>query len=277
MEWPKIKNVIIVILLFVNGFLLLLVGGQLLREQYTQRSALQRAAQILEQNGITISEDALTQIGSSASSPMTVGRDLAAEGDLAALLLGEEAGCTDQSGGLYLYSSPVGTAAFRASGECSVSFTSPQPASGSLPDHAREYLHRLGLDGEVLSADEGESGETVVLLRQLYDDTPLYSCTVAFTYSSLGLTSIQGNLLITSEPPVFSEEATLDATTALIRFLAAVLDTGDLCSSVTSIRPGYLTVSSFGSSTYFRPVWLVSTNVSLYYLDGITGELSRAS
>lgn len=277
MEWPKIKNIIIVILLFVNGFLLLLVGGQLLRERYTQHSALQNAAQILEQNGITVSDDAFTQIGSTAISPMTAGRDLSAEGELAALLLGKDAVCTDQSGGLYLYSSSVGTAAFRASGECSVTFHSPQPVSGSLPDHARDYLHRLGLDGEVLSTGDGEPGQTTVLLRQLYDDTPLYSCTVAFTYSAGGLTSIQGTLLVTSEPPVFSEETTLDATTALIRFLSAVLDSGDLCSSVSSIRPGYLTVSSFGSATSFHPVWLVTTNVSLYYLDGVTGELSRVT
>ena len=236
MEWPKIKNVIIVILLFVNGFLLLLVGGQLLRERYTQRSALQNAAQILEQNGIAISEEALAQIGGTPLSPMTAGRDLTAEEKLAALLLGEDAVCTDQSGGLYLYSSPMGTAAFRASGECSVSFASPQPVSSPLPDHARDYLRQLGLDGEVLSSEEGDSGRTTVLLRQLFDDAPLYSCTAEFTYTPDGLVSIQGSLLITSAPPVFSDEAVLDATTALIRFLSAVLDSGDLCSSVTSIR-----------------------------------------
>lgn len=277
MEWPKVKNIIIVILLFVNGFLLILVGGQFLRERYSRHAALTNAALILEQNGISTSEEALAQISSTALLSMTAERDLDAERSLAEQLLGPDTVCTDQSGGLYVYSSSAGTVIFRANGECTVTFETPPVTNLPCSDHALDFLRRLGLSGELLSCREA-SDQTTVVLHQLLGDIPLYSCRVEFVYTDCALTSIQGTFLLTAEPPSpLENEPALDATTALIRFLSAVLESGDLCSSVTAIRPGYLLIPSFGSSSYLHPVWLVTTNVSQYYLDGITGELSRAA
>lgn len=277
MEWSKIKNIILVILLFVNGFLLLLVGGQQLQERYSQRAALQNAARVLEQNGIVLSDEGLAQLSSASLAPMTAGRDLAGENALARRLLGEETICTDQSGGVYLYSSPVGTAVLRAGGECSVSFATPLPAEGLPADHALGSMDELGLEGELLDSVTDTEGNTVVTLHQLLDGCPLYTCRVKFTYAPEGLTAIHGSLLLSPGAAAPSGDAVLDTATALIRFLSGILDSGDLCSAVTDLRPGYLTVSSFGSAFSLRPVWLVTTNVSQYYLDCTTGALSRVS
>ena len=277
MEWSKIKNIILVILLFANGFLLLLVGGQQLQERYSRHTALQSAARILEQNGITLSDAGMAQLSSASLSPMTAGRDLAEEGALARRLLGEDTLCTDQSGGVYLYSSPLGTAVFRAGGECSAAFEVPLPPEGSLSDHALSCMASLGLEGELLSTVSNPDATTVVTLHQMLDGHPLYTCRVKFTYSPEGLTGIHGSLLLSPGAAAPSGDTTLDTTTALIRFLSGILDSGDLCSSITDLRPGYLTVSSFGSAFSLRPVWLVTTNVSQYYLDCTTGSLSRVS
>ena len=277
MEWSKIKNIILVILLFVNGFLLLLVGGQQLQERYSRRATLQNAARVLEQNGIVLSNEGLVQLSSASLAPMTAGRDLAEEDALARRLLGEETVCTDQSGGVYLYTSPMGTAVFRAGGECRVSFSSPIPVESFHADHALNYMTALSLEGEVLSNAVKPDGTTVITLHQLLHGHPLYTCRVEFTYSPEGLTEIRGSLLLSPGASAPSGDTVLDTPTALIRFLSGILDSGDLCSAITSVRPGYLTVSSFGSAFTLRPVWLVTTNVAQYYLDCTTGTLSRVS
>ena len=63
MPRSKLKNIIILILLLVNAFLLLLVGGQLIQTRQAQRSTLAKAGLILAQNGIAVSEEALAQMG----------------------------------------------------------------------------------------------------------------------------------------------------------------------------------------------------------------------
>lgn len=277
MEWSKIKNIILMILLLVNGFLLLLVGGQWLQERYTHHTALQNGARILEQNGIAISEGAAQQLSSAALPPMTAGRDLTAEGALAAALLGADVTCADQSGGVYLYTSPVGSAVFRSGGECSVTFDTPLPAGDDPAAHALSCLEGLGLEGERLSVEVLPSEKTVVTLRQRLDGVPLYSCRVEFVYGTGGLLSIRGSLILAPGAVTPSDDGVLDSATALIRFLAAILDSGDLCSAVTDLRPGYLAATSFGSAVTLRPVWLVTTDVSQYYLDCTTGALSRVS
>ena len=61
MEWPKLKNIIILILLLVNGFLLVLVVGREFQVSRYERSAFTQAGQVLAQNGITVDEDLLEQ------------------------------------------------------------------------------------------------------------------------------------------------------------------------------------------------------------------------
>lgn len=277
MEWPKVKNIIILILLLVNGFLLFLVGGQQHRVRHYEQSALTRAAQILEQNGISVSEEALKQAASSAPPSLTVSRDLTREGEIAHILLGSDAVCTDQSGGLYVYSSKQGTAIFRANGDFTFTLSDVSPGGQDPADHAAALLKKMGLTGELIGQDSSP-GTTTVFFRQLLEGTPLFSCRLVFEYSSTRLRSISGTLL-TADTAVSTAESTstLDVSTALIRFLAGILDSGDVCSAVTGFRPGYLSVQSFGSTGYLTPVWLVSTNISDYYLDGTTGSLIRAS
>ena len=76
MEWPKLKNIIILILLLVNGFLLVLVVGRELQVARYERSALTQAGQILAQNGISVEEDLLYEAARSSLIPLTVQRDL---------------------------------------------------------------------------------------------------------------------------------------------------------------------------------------------------------
>ena len=54
MEWPRLKNIIILILLLVNGFLLVLVGARYSESVQYEREALERTLKVLEGQGIQV-------------------------------------------------------------------------------------------------------------------------------------------------------------------------------------------------------------------------------
>lgn len=273
MEWSKVKNIIILILLMLNAFLLVLVlGRQRAADQYA-RSAVTRAVQVLEQNGVKVSEDALGD--ASAPPELTVSRDLQAEQAIARALLGEDVRRADRSGGLYVYEGAGGSALFRASGEFEAELTPRSPEGRSPAAHAAALLKQLGLEGELVGAPQaGESGEVVML--QKLNGVPVYSCRLVFRYDGQGLTALRGTLLAGQARSAPEQTQLLDLPNTLIRFLDGVLEQGSLCSAVTGLRPGYRLTQSFGAELHLAPAWLVSTDAGSYYLDGATGALEAA-
>lgn len=74
MEWRKLKNLIILILLVVNGFLLVLVAARSQEAAQYERSALEHTVQVLERGGIQVDLSALSP--AVGLSPLSVDRDL---------------------------------------------------------------------------------------------------------------------------------------------------------------------------------------------------------
>ena len=102
MEWPKLKNIIILILLVVNGFLLVLVGARKEESARYERLALEQTVQVLKNSGVQVDPNALDSADGLA--PMAVERDLNRELQLAQALLGKgTVQVENQGGGLYLY------------------------------------------------------------------------------------------------------------------------------------------------------------------------------
>ena len=61
--------------------------------------------------------------------------------------------------------------------------------------------------------------------------------------------------------------------TALLRFLSGIHSMGDVCSEITSIQSGYLL--SVSDTVRLTPAWYISTDTDSYYLDGLTGALTK--
>lgn len=105
MEWPKLKNIIILILLLVNVFLLIMVGAQERDSAQHREQTITDAVSVLERNGIRLDR---TRVPEELDlTPMTVERDQESEAALAAALLGE---CTasDLGSGRYAYQGKQG-------------------------------------------------------------------------------------------------------------------------------------------------------------------------
>lgn len=274
MEWHRIKTVVIVILLVLNGFLLVLVGTQQGESMHYDQAALVGTLQVLEQNGIAleshlISDHTGRQTGSAQ-------RSLLLEEQMVSALLGESVKGVDRGGGLYTYSADRGQISIRAGGELTAQLNDhPAWITPDPETHARSVMESLGVECRRTVYDV-LGGNGVITYQQLLEEAPLFSCQLSFAYEDGRLTQLSGSLLA-MENAVLETDEVLSLPTMLMRFLDGVLNSGDVCSAILSVEPGYLVTQSFTSTVGLRPVWYISTNTADYYVDGISGELSRAA
>ena len=274
MEWKKLKNLIILILLVVNGFLLVLVGSRRQESVKYERTALEQTVQILARGGIEVDLDAISSADGLA--PMSVERDLEREALLAQALLDEAVQGDNRGGGLYLYQGRLGEVSFRSGGELSAEFEEDGHWSADRPErHAAELLKKLGVEGAHISTAE-EDGQTVVRFRQSWNGAAVFTCEVALIYRDGRLRSLSGVLLMAETGTAESAGQILTLPTALMRFSEEIAGTGDVCSQLRSMEPGYRgTAQTLSGGAKLAPVWLVSTDTAAYYLDCVTGALTR--
>ncbi len=275
MEWQKLKNIIILILLVVNGFLLVLAGSRRKEAESYERTALEQTVQVLERGGITVDLSACAPAAD--LSPRSVERDLARELQMAqALLSPGEVRAENQGGGLYLYQGGNGELTVRSGGELSAKMADNpnQFITEDLERHASKLLKRMDVDGERIGVTE-EGEWTRVRFRQRWNGVPVFSCEVEVVYYYNLLYSVQGTLL-TAQTGTAEAGEILALPTALMRFSEEIAAIGDVCTAIRSMEPGWRgTVQSLSGGVRLSPVWLVSTDTAKYYLDCVTGSLTR--
>ena len=69
----------------------------------------------------------------------------------------------------------------------------------------------------------------------------------------------------------------LDAVTALVRFLDYRNASGAVCTGITWLSAGYLVQSTTSAPLQLVPVLRVDTDVYSYYVNIVSGEVSRVS
>lgn len=273
MEWRKQQNLIILILLVVNGFLLVLVGSRWEESLSYERMALEQTVQVLERRGIEVDLDAVA--GGAGLTPITVERDLDREAGLAQALLNEEVQGDNRGGGLYLYQGALGEVSIRSGGELSAELGPDGHWTTDRPErHAAELLKRLGVEARQVGITEAD-GQTRLRFQQSWKGTQVFSCELELVYQEGRLRSLSGALLM-AEAGTAETGQVLTLPTALMRFSEEIAATGDVCSAIRSMQAGYRgTAQSLSGGVKLAPVWLVSTDTASYYLDCATGALTR--
>ena len=273
MEWSTIKNIILLMLLAVNLFLLVLVADWERKSAVYQEEARTGAVEILEKANIHMDPENLPP--ESSLHTMMVDRDRTMEDAMAQTLLGQ----TAKSGelGPVTYTGDLGEGQFLSDGKFSFTFSGEGLAAGeaSPEEHGQQLLEQAGYQCRVVGLREQDDGTTVVTVQQLWDDIPVFNSTADLTYEDGSLRSIRGQRLMgTPEPEAGTEP--LDVATILLRFLSGVQDGGYVCSEIVSMTAGYeVTLSSTGSAT-LEPVWLITTNTVPFYVDGTEGTVRQA-
>ncbi len=274
MEWRKVKSIIILLLLLVNGFLLALMLARKSEADSYDRTALTQAVEALAGRGIAVEQSDLA--GAEELLPIDVERDAAGEEKLAAALLGKAVAGDNRGGGLYLYESAAGEMTIRAGGDLSAVLNDdPRWHTGDPASHAAALIRSLGAEAR-LTASEGAADGADITFVQTWEGTPVFSCAVTFTYRDGRLQTVNGALL-TSGSTAKESGAVLTLPTALMRFLDGIQEQGDVCSAIRSMEPGYRAGQSASGVTRLTPCWLVTTNTADYYLDALTGALERIS
>ncbi len=275
MEWPKLKNIIILILLAANLFLLAMAGVQERDAAQHQEQAVQDALAVLERNGIKIAPEAVPH--QMELSPVVMQRDRQQEDALAQTLLGDCA-VSDLGGGRYSYESVIGSAEFRSNGNFSITLSAVIPIDPLIADetqHALTLTEQIGLRGTLAEQITETDGKTTVVLYQMWQNIPVYSCRITLQYQDGALCSVSGQRLLGEPQPASGQEELLSVPTVLIRSLNGIHNLGDICSEITQLTPGYQ-MANPAEGTRMEPVWYIVTDTGAYQLNAITGVLVRA-
>ena len=273
MEWPKLKNIIIILLACVNLFLLVLA---LHREHASQRyseSAREDAITVLwNACRIELDRDLLPE--DMTLPVMVVERDPELERQQAAVLLGE---LSDDGGDAMRYEGALGTAQFYINGAFSAEFhPGAYPVCEETPeDFSLTLMERLDIEAQVVSADTGGwPGRAVVVVQQSWAGTPIFACTATLVFWDGELREIQRDVSrrLPGVPQPLSDTRCLDMVTLLLDFADYVKQNSRVCSAITGFTAGY-TLDAQSEPTQLIPTWRVTTDNGAYYWNAVTGEI----
>lgn len=270
LEWSKVKNIILLILLLVNVLLLGQTVGQERQSRQYRQEALDGAVEALRQQGYEVDMSALADERDLV--PLSAERDRESEERLAQALLGPVSRTED--GVRTSYQGAGGSCWFRGDGSFSFIFElGTYPLSGGeAGSHGRKLLTGAGYPCEVTTVKEGEDAVEVTLV-QTWEGAPVFSCFVKLTYLDGVLTELEGIRLVGVPAREGEGEKLMDLPTALIRFMAGMREGGHVFTRIEDMTAGYQ-VTSAGRRMSLRPVWQVVTDVDTMLVDGITGALS---
>ncbi len=267
MEWSKIKNIILLILLGLNAFLLVMVVSQEFQARQFRQETRTEAVTLLERNGITVDP---SQLPPDASLPTLVLEEETAAGEtLARTLLGDVT--VQSSGARAVYTSALGTMEAFSTGRFAADF-----ADGALPldsetpeHHAQQLLERCGIPASYLESEAKEE-TTQLTYRQLLGEKPVFNAQITLSYTNGALRHMEGVLLPQGSAGENLEE-TVTVATLLVRFLGQRNESGRMFSQIVSLVPGY----HFSGTRPFTliPAWYVTTDTGSYVLSALDGDL----
>ena len=272
MEWPKLKNIIIILLACVNLFLLVLALHREHESQGYSESAREDAITVLwNACRIELDRDLLPE--DMTLPVMVVERDPELERQQAAVLLGE---LSDDGGDAMRYEGALGTAQFYINGAFSAEFhPGAYPVCEETPeDFSLTLMERLDIEAQVVSADTGGwPGRAVVVVQQSWAGTPIFACTATLVFWDGELREIQRDVSrrLPGVPQPLSDTRCLDMVTLLLDFADYVKQNSRVCSAITGFTAGY-TLDAQSEPTQLIPTWRVTTDNGAYYWNAVTGE-----
>jgi hypothetical protein len=262
-----LKNIIILILVLVNGFLLGALSLRKTAENRTRRQAEEQMVELFAADSITLYPNAISK--ETLPPSLTLLRDTGRERMAAAFFLGDDLTETDEGGGISTYTGASGTATFRSSGSFDIK---GDLAEGDAEDACRNFCQKFSYDAPAFMLDETGSGSGTAVFR--CEHLPVFNCTVVFTLEQGRLTAVSGTMLPAEGTPVQEAREPLSATGALIVFQKAHRESGAVGSAVMEMYACYELQSAAASALTLTPVWCVVTDIANYYVNAVSGVVT---
>ena len=274
MEGTKIKNIIILILLLLNGCLLFLVGGRWFEDSHSHETARNSAIQVIRAGGAELEEAVVPR--EMTLERMQMERDLSRESRLASYLLGGAVSTQARGGEVYRYQNENGWIQFHSTGEFIAELTPGAFHTGGQDEalYGASMLKRLGFDCQVPEV-QGEDGEDSVTFYQLWQGTPVLNCQATLNYREGCLVSITDARGLLGEPRHSPGESDMSVATALMRMYNGLKELGDIYTCIERIEPAYTMSVGLSGVAQLTPVWYVKTDTGTYQMDTQTGQISR--
>ena len=267
MNTARLKNIVILILLLANAFLLVLLFSRRAEENAAHERSVAQLTALLSADGIAFDSALLDSLPDTVLSVQPA-RDLAAEQALAEGIIGS---LTSIDSGYYSSDGlNSGSCLIRSGGalEAAVSRAVDDPA-----EFCADLCVPLGYRTfDVLS----DGARTVITASRFVGELEVCNASLIFTFSGSTLTTVTGTFL----PPIDTSESgetALDAVTALVRFLDYRNASGAVCTGITWLSAVYLMQSTTSAPLQLVPVLRVDTDVYSYYVNIVSGEVSRVS
>lgn len=271
MSTSKSKNIIIIALVLLNVFLVAI----LLVDRAEARSAMEAEIEALEgvmkQRGISLGDDIDFSVG--APLPCTILRSEKNDDKLIDNLIDYNYR-EDMGGNVIFYSSDIGQAILRGTGEISLIFNDELPDMSS--DHAAaaaKYMEKNGLKlfSNLAKVNASNDGATAILPCE-FDGYCIYNSKLSFTVSGEKLMMIDGTRPFDGETS-YLDEAVIDSVSAMMCFMEIVRSDGYICSRVNGIEAGYFMNVAVSGECTLRPVWKVATDTGDIYINAVSGKM----
>jgi len=273
MEGGKIKNIIIVLLLLLNGFLLVLVGGRWAEDSHSHELARNSAIEIIRAGGVRLEEKTVPQ--DTQLPALQARRDLVRETELAAALLGGPVSVEALGGEVYRCSNENGWIQFHSTGEFMAELEEGFfPLDQEAARHGAGLLAGLGFDSRVVE-DTVENGTGSVTLGQVLGGVPVLNCQAVLRYRDGELVSIAQGSRVPGETAAAAGEENMSVATALMRLYNGLKELGDIYTRMESITPAYTMSVSLSGPAQLDPVWHIQTDTGTYEMDLHTGRIGR--
>lgn len=269
MPVSKIKNIIIVALALVNLIFIAVLISDSIADRSERREALRSLSSIMSDNGVALDIDGISEDQELPALSAKPGEDIRSR--IASAILGDTE-CSDQGGGVYLYSGAGGQAVFRSGGEFELTLSAAEfDISGSAEKTVGRILKKTNINAEIISAEEDGGTQTVTAVC-VYNGIQIFNCRMEFVFTGGSLAGISGRLSMDINEKT-EKTVTISSATALMKFLELIRRGRVECTEIYNVSAGYLmSVTPLGDCE-FNSAWLIGADLGNYYIDAETGRL----
>ena len=270
MDRSKLKNIIVLILLALNLFLLAAVISDKRQSERVRQQAWQAAVSALEDTGVSVSDS----IDSAIDAPLvySLRRSASTERAMLEKLLGRVS-AEDLGGNIWYYNSAKGQAFLRGSGETDLLLSAGVWSTGR--DSARaifRFMEKLGLpcDEESLVRDVQNEGKYTV--NCVWKGGRVYNAQLTFYLNGDSLMMVTGTRIF-DDVEQESGDGVMDELTAMMRFYELLVREDWSCARLKGVDVGYVQSVTVSDASTLTPVWHFSTDTGQLYINAVTGRV----
>ena len=261
MEWKKVRNWLMIMVLAVDLFLAGNLMLQALQAQQTLRQAAQNAVTIAHSRGVEISLEAVLALPTEMTVYQTQRSD-GLEQAAAEALLGSDVAKESSGGGVSYYRTEEGEMAFRRGG--AIEMVGPWTWAEFNARECSQALENAGFD---LEGAQIEMQNGAVSLTQGCEGLPVFNSRVICLHEGQQL-QVRGRWMLAE---ALTENGLGMSRAQMVLALCDLLEAQQVALTGT-VQAGYYLQSEDAQSLTLEPVWAVETDQGQLILSCVTGE-----